>query len=171
MDAHPGAGHEGRQGPARAPRVLLELQPRPTQRESGDRPRGGALLQLRGPSDVELLAEQRVCLAEDISPLRVPNQSEVQVALSNAGNIGAAWAVVEADLPPWLAVRPLSGRLEADQAQVITLSVDRADLWAGDYETQMQVVVGETALSLDVDLDVDSETLLTVTADDLAKGE
>ncbi|MFA6652199.1 MAG: LamG-like jellyroll fold domain-containing protein, partial [Bacteroidales bacterium] len=74
----------------------------------------------------------------------------VERILTNPGSDTLRWNFLELYFPAWLTVDPLDGVLVMGESQTITFKCDRTGLPIGEQSTEIQLVGGQTPLTVEV---------------------
>jgi len=83
----------------------------------------------------------------------------VERILTNSGSDTLRWNFLDLYFPEWLTVDPLDGVLLMDGSQTITFHCDRTGLPIGDQSAEIQLVGGQTPLTVEVLLLVEGAVL------------
>jgi hypothetical protein len=83
----------------------------------------------------------------------------VERTLSNPGSDTLSWNFLELYFPEWLTVDPVDGVLVMGESQTITFSCDRTGLPIGNQRAEIQLVGGQTPLTVEVLLLVEGAVL------------
>ena len=83
----------------------------------------------------------------------------VERTLSNPGSDTLRWNFLELYFPEWLTVEPVDGVLVMGESQTITFNCDRTGLSIGNQSAEIQLVGGQTPLTVEVLLLVEGAVL------------
>ncbi|MCX8064032.1 MAG: VWA domain-containing protein [Candidatus Hydrogenedentes bacterium] len=83
-----------------------------------------------------------------------PILSEAQVTIYNQSSIDLNWQLKIPNNVNWVKASPVSGAVKAKNNTIITVTVDREGLSAGEYSTTLTIEVGDKSLQLAVTMEV-----------------